>query len=144
MMLTPVSVAKSASDQSRDSRSARMAAPADSRLIAASGHKAGFYTAGATVLWIYVFIAFTLRAQSISVYAFAYVSLDEETARWHTLALTTRNFGSATPTTTTETAPRRHALTSGRPPRLGSPAAAMTVSYAQQAVGGDWFAGTLD
>src|SRR5271166_6305483 len=35
MMLTPVAEAKSASDQSRDSRSSRMAAPADSRLTAA-------------------------------------------------------------------------------------------------------------
>src|ERR1700722_860985 len=38
MMLTPVAAARSASDQSRDSRSARIAAPADSRLIARSGH----------------------------------------------------------------------------------------------------------
>src|SRR5271163_2344549 len=38
MMLTPVAAASSASDQSRDSRNARMAAPADSRLTARSGH----------------------------------------------------------------------------------------------------------
>ena len=35
MMLTPVADEKSASDQSRDSRSSRIAAPADSRLTAA-------------------------------------------------------------------------------------------------------------
>jgi len=38
-MLTPVAAASSASDQSRDSRNARMAAPADSRLTADSGHR---------------------------------------------------------------------------------------------------------
>src|SRR3979411_1867009 len=39
MMLTPVAAASSARDQSCDSRNARMAAPADSRLTAGSGHR---------------------------------------------------------------------------------------------------------
>src|SRR6202020_2012354 len=38
MTLTPVAAASSASDQSCDSRNARIAAPADSRLTTGSGH----------------------------------------------------------------------------------------------------------
>src|ERR1700744_5671570 len=74
MMLTPVTEAKSASDQLRDSRSSRIAAPADSRLIAALRPYSGYYTELPAHLDIYVFISLLLRAGLGCVYAFVYVS----------------------------------------------------------------------
>src|SRR5262249_20311586 len=52
MMLTPVAAARSANDQSRDSRSARIAAPADSRLIARSGHSRILHRPPASLVYI--------------------------------------------------------------------------------------------
>src|ERR1700678_862577 len=74
MMLTPVTEAKSASDQLRDSRSSRIAAPADSRLTAALRPYFGYYTASSAHYGIYVFVSFLLRAGRSCVYAFVYVS----------------------------------------------------------------------
>src|ERR1700677_124908 len=75
MMLTPVTGARSASDQLRDSRSSRIAAPAVSRLTAALRPYCGYYTALSVYLDIYDFVSFLLRGGSSCVYAFVYVSI---------------------------------------------------------------------
>src|ERR1700758_604072 len=74
MMLTPVAEAKSASDQSRDSRSSRIAAPADSRLTAALRAYSDT-TQPYALFWVYTFLSpFRLHPRAYCVYASAYVS----------------------------------------------------------------------
>src|SRR5215469_9535163 len=124
MMLTPVAAARSASDQSRDSRSARIAAPADSRLIARSGHRPDI-TQPTGFVCGYTFLSRFACAGSAYVYTLLPTfQLEKETSTWDIPAQPTRNYGSVTPTTTTVTAQRRHAPTSGQPPRRGSNACA--------------------
>src|SRR3954462_5303986 len=123
MMLTSVAAARSASDQSRDSRSARIAAPADSRLTADSGHSRDITQPDASVV-IYVSIAFLLRGESYCVYDSAYVSAPKENGSWQTPAHQIQNCGSATPMTTPAMAPPKHGPMNGRPPRHESNACA--------------------
>src|SRR5436305_10481354 len=123
MMLTPVAAARSASDQSRDSRNARMAAPADSRLTARSGHRPDITHAGPSP-WAYTFLSRFSCAGCLYVYTLLPTFRHTRRPTWDIPAQPTRNYGSATPTTTVVTARPRPAPTNGPPPRQGSNACA--------------------
>src|SRR5689334_22453464 len=112
MLLTPVAAARSASDQSRDSRNARIAAPADSPVTARSGHGPAITQMTSRQPYIRFYLV-SLALCAAAIYASDYVSLLTRRPTWHTPAQPTRNYSSATPTTTSVTAPRRRAHTSG-------------------------------
>src|SRR5580698_1619202 len=115
MMLTPVTEAKSASDQLRDSRRSRIAAPADSRLTAALRPYSDI-TQPSGMSWVYTFLSRFSCQQGTDVYTLLYT---KEAERWVTRAQSTQRCGSATPTMTVATAPPRRAPTNSPPLRRG-------------------------
>src|SRR6185437_6893179 len=123
MMLTPVTEAKSASDQLRDSRSSRIAAPADSRLNAALRPYPDT-TYGARPVLPYTFLSPSLANHMLLVIRFRIRFDTKEADRWVTRAQSTRRCGSDTPTTTAATAPPRRVPTNSRPPKRGCNACA--------------------
>src|SRR5246127_3272724 len=109
MTLTPVAAASSASDQSRDSRNARMAAPAVSRLTAGSGHRPDITQAGPPSK-VYTFLSRFCCADHFYVYTLLPTFHLTRRPTWDIPAQLTRNFGSAIPTMTVVTARQRRAL----------------------------------
>src|ERR1700739_4673082 len=99
MTLTPVAAASSASDQSRDSRNARRAAPADSRLTAGSGHRPDITQAGVGIP-VYTFLSRFSCAWLSHVYTLSPTFDRIGDQPWDIPAQPTRNCGSATPTMT--------------------------------------------
>src|ERR1700710_2195126 len=76
MMLTPVTEAKSARDQLRDSRNSRIAAPADSRLTAALRPYPDI-TQPYPLSWVYTFLSRFSCQTTVAVYTLPYTFRDE-------------------------------------------------------------------